>query len=127
MKRNGIRVKLVLLMALSVVCLWGNAWAVEGGKSLYLLGKRGPLAGLIPKPGWYVTDDVYYYDGDTNQEIPIAGLLNKGISVDAYVNILQATWITDTRLGNGRLALAGVLPYGHVKVKADGTAPLRAA
>ena len=27
----------------------GHAYAVEGGKSLYLLGKRGPLAGLIPK------------------------------------------------------------------------------
>ena len=77
MDRNSIRVKLVLLMALSVACLWGNAYAVEGGKSLYLLGKRGPLAGLIPKPGWYVTDDLYYYDGDSNQEIPIAGLLNK--------------------------------------------------
>jgi hypothetical protein len=31
----------------------GHAYAVEGGKSLYLLGKSGPLAGLIPKPGWY--------------------------------------------------------------------------
>jgi hypothetical protein len=28
-----------------------DARAAEGGKSLYLLGKRGPLAGLIPKPG----------------------------------------------------------------------------
>ena len=122
MERNSVREKLVLLMALSVACLWCNAWAVEGGKSLYLLGKRGPVAGLIPKPGWYITNDLYYYDGDSNQEFPVAGLLNKGISAKAQVNILQATWITDTRLGNGRLAISGVVPYGHVKISADATA-----
>ena len=55
-------------MALSVACLWGNAYAAEGGKSLYLLGKRGPLAGLIPKPGWYLSNDVYVYSGGTSQE-----------------------------------------------------------
>ena len=52
-----------MLVALSVACLWGNAYAAEGGKSLYLLGKRGPLAGLIPKPGWYLSNDVYVYSG----------------------------------------------------------------
>jgi hypothetical protein len=39
---------------------------------------RVALAGLIPKPGWYITNDLYYYSGDTDQEIPIAGLLNQG-------------------------------------------------
>ena len=77
MKRNSIRVRLVLLMALSAACLWGNAWAVEDGESLYLPGKRDPLAGLIPKPGWYVTDDLFYFNGDSDQEFPVAGLLNK--------------------------------------------------
>ncbi len=122
MKKNRIRVNLVSLVALSIAFTWGNTYAVEGGKSLYLLGKRGPLAGLIPKPGWYVTNDMYSYNGDTDQEIPIAGLLNKGVSADALVNILQATWISETRLGNGRLAVAGIVPYGHVKVEAEATA-----
>lgn len=122
MKKDAIRVKLVFLMTLSVGCLWGNAHAVEGGKSLYLLGKRGPVAGLIPKPGSYVTNDLYYYNGDSDQEFPIAGLLNEGISAEAIVNVLQATWITDTSFGNGRLAIGGVVPYGHVKLEADATA-----
>ena len=34
--------------------------AAEGGKSLYLLGKRALLAGLIPRPGWYMSNDVYH-------------------------------------------------------------------
>lgn len=122
MKRHRFSIKPLLLILISVACPWGNSSAVEGGKSLYLLGKRGPVAGLIPKPGWYVTNDLYYYDGDSNQEFPIAGLLNKGISAEAQVNLLQATWITDTRLGNSRLAIGGTVPYGHVKVSADATA-----
>lgn len=52
---------LAAFVAGTLIALAGaGACADEGGKSLYLLGKRGPLAGLIPKPGWYITDDVYY-------------------------------------------------------------------
>ena len=124
MRENSSRLKLALLLLLPIAGLWSNAHAVEGGKSLYLLGKRGPVAGLIPKPGWYVTDDLYFYNGDSDQEFPIAGLLNEGISADAYVNVLQATWITDTKLGDARLAIGGVLPYGYVKIEADATATI---
>ncbi|MEA3302541.1 MAG: transporter [Pseudomonadota bacterium] len=114
--------RVALSMLLMLACFWGSAYAVEGGKSLYLLGKRGPLAGLIPKPGWYITNDLYYYSGDTDQEIPIAGLLNKGVSADAVANLLQTTWITDINIGNSRLALGAVVPYGHVEVEANATA-----
>jgi len=31
--------------------------AADGGAGVYLLGKRGPLAAFVPKPGWYLTDD----------------------------------------------------------------------
>ena len=106
----------------SVLLLTNGSYAAEGGKSLYLLGKRGPLAGLIPKPGWYYTNDVYVYSGDTSQEIPIAGLLNQGVSADAVANLAQLTRITDTKLGNARLALGMVIPFGHVEVSADATA-----
>lgn len=49
------------LLALPLLTLPVASFAVEGAKSLYLLGKRAPLAGLIPKPGWYVTNDIYLY------------------------------------------------------------------
>jgi len=96
--------------------------ADEGGKSLYLLGKRGPLAGLIPKPGWYATDDVYYYQADSRELVPIGGRVNQGVSVEALVNILQLTWITDINLGDARLALGATLPYGQVRVDANASA-----
>jgi len=102
-----------------LTCMWGNAHAVEGGRSLYLLGKRGPLAGLIPKAGWYITNDVYYYNADTDQKLPIAGVVGQNISADALANILQLTRISETFIGDARLALGVVIPYVHSEVAAD--------
>ena len=95
------------------------AHAVEGGKSLYLLGKRGPLAGLIPKPGWYFTNDIYYYNAGRDGLLPISGSLDNNIKADALMNLAQITWVTDTFLNGGRLALGGLIPYGNIKVNAD--------
>lgn len=121
MNNNKFR-SVVFALVLILGSLSSMAYAVEGGKSLYLLGKRGPLAGLIPKPGVYITNDLYHYSGDTDQQLPIAGLLTQNVSADATVNILQVTGITETVFEEGRLAVGAVLPYGHVSVAADATA-----
>jgi len=97
----------------------GHAYAVEGGKSLYLLGKRGPLAGLIPKPGWYFTNDLYYYNAGRDGLLPISGSVENNINADALMNLAQITWVTDTFLNGGRLALGGLIPYGNIKISAD--------
>lgn len=106
----------VVLASLLIAC---SAHAVEGGKSLYLLGKRGPLAGLIPKPGWYFTDDIYYYTGGRDGLLPISGSVDNNIKADALINLAQITWVTDSFLNGGRLALGGLIPYGNIKVSAD--------
>jgi hypothetical protein len=107
-----------LLFALAGAC----ASAAEGGKSLYLLGKRGPLAGLIPKPGWYVTNDLYYYSASSSELVPISGRVNQGVSAEALINLLQLTWITDLDLIGGRLALGALIPYGRVEIEATASA-----
>jgi hypothetical protein len=99
-----------------------DARAAEGGKSLYLLGKRGPLAGLIPKPGWYATNDVYYYRANSDNLVPIGGRVNQGVEVEALVDLLQLTWITDIDLVDGRVAVGAVIPYGRVEVDAEASA-----
>jgi len=119
----GLRV-FSLLFALVWATPW--TWAAEGGKTLYLLGKRGPVAGLIPKPGWYVTNDLYHYQGDIAAEIPIAGSIDSGVNADAWVNVLQMTWITETELAGARLAFGAVVPYGNLKVDANASARLPA-
>ncbi|MEA3411152.1 MAG: hypothetical protein U9R74_06395 [Pseudomonadota bacterium] len=71
---------LVLCAALLAAVLASGAQAVEGAKSLYLLGKRGPLAGLIPKPGWYLTNDVYYLELTYKQHLRGARLSGSSVT-----------------------------------------------
>ncbi len=81
-----------ILSPLRIGCVFPpTSNAVEGGRSLYLLGNRGPLAGLIPKPGWYVTNDFYYYSGLTDQQLPVAGIVSQDVSADAIANLFQGT------------------------------------
>jgi hypothetical protein len=81
----------LLAVAAVIFVASGTAQAVEGGRSLYLLGKRGPLAGLIPKPGVYITNDIYNYSGSTDQELPIAGIVSQDVSAKATSNLFQST------------------------------------
>ncbi len=114
---RSITFSAVLLLIL-ITGVSSSAQAVEGGRSLYLLGKRGPLAGLIPQPGWYLTNDFFHYSGSTDQELPIAGIQSHNISAEAMANLFQGTWITDTTLGDARLAMSLLLPYSHMSTDA---------
>jgi len=114
----------LLASLLAAGVLYGApALATDGGASLYLLGKRGPVAGLIPKPGWYLTNDVYYYDASADAQLPLGGTVSSGVDVEALVNIAQVTWVTDRVFGDARLALGAVLPYGNVDVSAVASTP----
>ncbi|MCK5517299.1 MAG: transporter [Desulfobulbaceae bacterium] len=125
--KNTILNRAVLTALFFLTCMWSTAHAVEGGRSLYLLGKRGPLAGLIPKPGWYITNDVYHYNADTDQKLPIAGVVAQNVSADALVNLFQLTGITETFLGSGRLAVSVLVPYSHMEVSADASTSYKGA
>ena len=98
--------------------------AAEGGTGNYLLGKRGPLAAFVPKPGWYLTNDVFYMSADRSELTPLGDRLVAHVDAEALINIAQVTWVADTTLFGGRVALSGVLPYGNVDVSAAGTAQL---
>jgi hypothetical protein len=106
-------------LLLGTMCIAGVAHAVEGGGSVYLLGKRGPLAAFVPKPGVYLTNDVYYYDGGRDGLAPIGERLVGNVSAQALVNIAQVSWVTDLQLWGGRVAVSAVLPIGNVEVDGD--------
>ena len=111
-------------------CCWArlfvisDAHAVEGGGSNYLLGMRGPLAAFVPKPGVYLTNNVYYYDAGRSELTPISDFLVGEISAEALTNIAQVTWVTDANLAGGRLAFSGVLPYGNLEVGGNVVVPV---
>lgn len=111
------------LMA-GVLLFGGDARAVEGGGSNYLLGVRGPLAAFVPKPGVYLTDNVYYYDAGRSDLTPINDFIVGNVSAQALMNIAQVTWVTDVSVLGGRLAFSGVLPYGNVEVGGNVAVPL---
>jgi hypothetical protein len=115
---------LSLCLALAAGALASSAEAAEGAKSLYLLGRRGPVAGMIPKAGFYVTDDVYHYSGGREGLTPFGDLVAGDVSANALINVAQLTWVTDEFLEKGRFALGVVLPYGRVEVDASATATL---
>ena len=94
----------------------GVTFAVEGGGSNYLLGMKGPLAAFVPKPGVYLTNNVYYYDAGRDNVTPIGNRLVGNISAKALTNIAQVSWVTEQTLFGGRVAVSGLLPYGNIEV-----------
>ena len=51
------------------------AHAAEAATGVYLLGSRGPNAGITPPPGVYFQDDIYFYSGKINDTtLPTGGL-----------------------------------------------------
>jgi len=100
------------------------AHADDGGKSLYLLGKRGPLAAFVPKPGFYVSNDVYWYDASSSDLVPLGGRVAQNVSAQALMDIPQFTWVTDLTVAGGRLAFSAVVPFGKIDVTGQGTVQL---
>jgi len=67
----------------------GVTHAVEGGSSNYLLGMKGPLAAFVPKPGVYLTNNVYHYDAGRNNLTPLGNRLGGDVSAQILMNIAQ--------------------------------------
>ena len=116
-----VELRSACLAALAFAALAPAAEAAEGGAGVYLLGKRGPLAAFVPKPGWYLTDDVFYLTGDRSELTPLGDRIVGNVDAEALINIAQLTWVADTTILGGRLAVSAVLPYGNVDVTAGGT------
>ena len=108
------------LAALAVLSFAPIADAAEGGAGVYLLGKRGPLAAFVPKPGWYLTNDVFLLNADRSELTPLGDRIVGNVDAEALINIAQFTYVADTTVFGGRLAFTGVLPYGNVDVTANG-------
>ncbi|SFD66973.1 Uncharacterized conserved protein [Bosea sp. CRIB-10] len=116
--------RLLLAQALSVIvaltALNRAAVATEGGASLYVPGLRGPLAGVVPPPGFYFENDFYSYSGRLSaaKAIPIGGAVVSNVKVEARVNFMTPTWVTPIEILGGNLAFAVTVPFGTPRVSA---------
>ena len=81
-----MRLKSVIAASLAVLTLVGfasTAGAAEGGAGVYLLGKRGPLAAFVPKPGWYLTNDVFFLTADRSELTPLGDRIVGNVDAEA--------------------------------------------
>lgn len=109
-----------VLAALLIGAPFEKAFATEGGASLYVPGLRGPLAGVVPPPGFYFENDFYSYSGRLSAGKPIAigGAVVANIKVEARVNFMTPTWVTPFEIFGGNLAFAVTVPFGTPRVSA---------
>ncbi len=98
----------------------GSAQATEGGASLYVPGIHGPLAGVVPPPGFYFETDFYSYSGrlSASKQIQIGGAVLANVQVEARAAFLTPTWVTPVEILGGNLAFAISLPLGVPRVSA---------
>jgi hypothetical protein len=112
------------MVATTVLAVSGSAFApahaTEGGASLYVPGLRGPLAGIVPPPGFYFENDFYSYSGrlSASRQTQVGGAVLANLKVEARVNFLTPTWVTPIEILGGNLAFALTVPFGTPRVSA---------
>jgi hypothetical protein len=119
--------RILMTIATTSVIAAGSAsglQAAEGGSGFYLLGQRGPFAGVTPPPGVYFQDDNYFYSGDIGAAFDLEGN-TVGINVDAdiYLNLPTILWVTPHQVLGGNLGVTGTLVIGGPDISATITQP----
>lgn len=103
------------------------ASAVEGGAGWYLLGSKGSLAGILPPPGLFYTNDLYWYSGSASGSVDfptVGGELAVGLDAKAFVSVNTGLYVAPDPVFGGRFAIGGVVPVVDKHVNADATLTL---
>ena len=124
MKRPGVK-RLGTAVAVATACAGillepGDLHATESGASLYVPGFRGPLAGIVPPPGFYFESDFYSYSGrlSATTQTQIGGAVLSNVKVQARAAFVTPTWVTPVEILGGNLGFALSLPFGDPRVSA---------
>ena len=69
----------------------------------YLLGSKGPMAAVVPAPGLYLQNDLYYYTAKAgaSQSLPRGGKVAVGLDAKALLNLPTLIWSTPHTLLGG--------------------------
>lgn len=107
-------------IALAFFSVPSTSQAAENGVGIYLLGFRGPQAGIVPPPGLYFQNDTYFYKGSANpsREIPYNGQLVADVRATMWANVPTLLWSTPIQIAGGNLAFTASLPIGGPTIDA---------
>lgn len=110
----------IIFLAMQAGLLAAPLLAAESGKGVYLLGFRGPFAGVLPGPGVYIQNDVYHYQGSAGGDVtlPIGGVFAANVDGDALLNLTTAIGVTPFQVLGASLAFSITIPYGWQEVSA---------
>lgn len=130
MERNGSATKSWrgnpkwLLCLATIAALVGNpVQAAENGVGFYLLGSKTVSSGILPPPGLYLQNDVYYISGSASaaKDLPLNGKLATGLKIKTWVEMPTLIWSTPIQVLGGNLVFMGIFPVGGPSVNADAT------
>ena len=88
----------------------GETLAVEGGTGAYLLGSRDSLAGVVPPPGTYITNDIIHLSGEA-EGLSIGGRVLTNAENSVLINKLSITQSFDLDVFGGTPAFNVNIPY----------------
>lgn len=113
--------RLLCLAVSPLVLLPQQVSAAEGGLGTYLLGSKGPSAGVTPGPGWYFQNDLYLYSGSIGRDadLPLNGRLSFGVEGSAVLSIPTIIYVSPAEVAGGRLGFTASLPMGRKNVDVD--------
>lgn len=99
----------------------GLLHAAEGGAGFYLLGSKTSGAGIMPPPGRYFQNDLYFYSGDLGRsvQLPTGGKLAAGVDGKAALTLPTLLWVAPHPVLGGSLGLSFTLPVGWKETTAD--------
>ncbi|NUS68567.1 MAG: transporter [Ensifer adhaerens] len=102
-----------------------TANAAENGAGFYLLGARGPMAGLLAPPGTYVQNDTYFYFGELkgNKQLPLGGEIVGEVDAKLFGDFVTGLWVMPEEVLGGNLGFTAVVPFGGPNVDATLSAP----
>jgi hypothetical protein len=98
--------------------------ATDQAKNVYLLGSRASLlSGVLPGPGSYFQNDIYFYTGEAGGgiQLPLGGFLAAGVEAKIVaLELPTGLHVFETPVLGGSLALTGSLPMAYQEITALG-------
>jgi hypothetical protein len=95
----------------------GASQAAESASGAYVLGIRGPGAGITPPPGLFFSNQVFIYNGRIRGNLRFeGGTLASQARVSPVVNIPTLLWVTPFEIAGARLGTSLTVPFGQVEV-----------
>lgn len=118
-----VRLRRLLVPAVIVAAyasLSGKADAAEAAQGVYVLGNRGPLAGVTPPPGFYFENQTYFYQGDLggNRSFQSGGVVAANVKLDISATFMTPVWVTPVEILGGNLGFSITVPFGTPNVSA---------